>query len=135
MRFDLDKIVNLYEQALYVRSRRTGFISSNIANADTPNYKAQDIDFKSVLRNVADEDSASRLKTTSERHLQPAGGSAFDAEVLYRQPFQASIDGNTVDPQIEKAEFAQNAVQYQASLDFLGGRFKGLTSAIKGRGE
>lgn len=132
MRFDLDKHMRLHEQAMYVRARRTEMIASNLANADTPDYKARDIDFKTVLRQVKGEDKASMLAVTQPGHLQAGGGSAADAEALFRHPFQASIDGNTVDAQMEKAEFAQNALQYQASLDFLGGKIKSLILAIKG---
>ena len=132
MRFDLDKYVRLHEQAVYVRARRTEMLASNLANADTPNYKAKDVDFKGILRQVAGMDEGSRLKTTHTGHIQPGGQDGRDAEGLFRNPHQASLDGNTVDPQVEKAEFSSNAVQYQVSLDFLGGRFKGLLTAIKG---
>lgn len=132
MRFDLDKYVKLNEQAVYVRARRTEMLASNLANADTPDYKAKDLDFKGILRQVQGMGPASTLKTTQPGHIQPGGQNAKDAESLFRQPFQASIDGNTVDPQIEKAQFSENAVQYQASLDFLGGKLKGLLLAIKG---
>lgn len=132
MRFDLDKAMGIHEQALYVRARRGGIIASNLANADTPNYKARDVDFRQVLRQVAGADSSERLKTTHSGHIQPGGAGAQDAELLYRQPHQPSIDGNTVDAQMEKARFTENAVQYQTSLQFLTGRIKGLKSAIKG---
>ena len=132
MRFNLDKAVGFYEQALYVRSRRNGLLASNIANADTPNYKARDIDFQSVLKNAAGFDDGSRLRITNGNHIHPGASTAADAEELYRYPFQASLDGNTVDMQREKAEYAQNTVQYQASLNFLTSRFQGLKKAIKG---
>ncbi len=132
MRFDLDKAMGIHEQALYVRARRSSTISSNLANADTPNYKARDIDFRQVLGNIAGNEPAARMKTTHVRHMNPGGGSAENAELLYRHPYQPSIDGNTVDAQVEKAKFAENAVQYQASLGFLTGKMKGLKKAIKG---
>ncbi|MDH5231418.1 MAG: flagellar basal body rod protein FlgB [Gammaproteobacteria bacterium] len=135
MRFDLDKAMGIHEQALYVRSRRSSLIASNLANADTPFYKAQDIDFKDVLGKVANTSGAAKLEMTSPGHLQPGGMSAHDAERLYRHPFQASIDGNTVDAQMEKSEFAQNAVMYQTSLNFLTGKFKSLKSALKGESQ
>ena len=135
MRFDLDKYVSLHEQGVYVRARRTEMIAANIANADTPNYKSKDFDFRSVLEHVADTGSASQLQMTSPKHIQPGGRSAHDAEAKYRYPLQASLDGNTVDPQMEKAEFSRNALEYRAAMDFLGGQFKGLTAAIKGRSQ
>jgi len=132
MRFDLDKAMGIHEQALYVRARRSSIIASNLANADTPNYKARDIDFKAVLKNLAGDTGPGRMNTTQPGHIQPAGSSAGDSELLYRYPYQPSIDGNTVDSQLEKSEFTQNALRYQATLQFLGGKIKGLMKAIKG---
>ncbi len=132
MRFDLDKAMGIHEQALYVRARRSSVIASNLANADTPNYKARDIDFKTVLKNLAGDTGPGRMLNTQPGHIQPAGSSVDDAELLYRYPYQPSIDGNTVDSQLEKSEFTQNALRYQATLQFLGGKIKGLMKAIKG---
>jgi len=132
MRFNLDKAMAMHEAAIYVRARRSSILSSNLANSDTPNYKARDIDFQQVLRNAATMKSGGAMKATNAKHIQPGGYSASTAELLYRQPFQASIDGNTVDAQMEKAKFAQNSMQYQATLSFLTGKFKGLKSAITG---
>ncbi|MDH5300708.1 MAG: flagellar basal body rod protein FlgB [Gammaproteobacteria bacterium] len=135
MRFDLDKAMGIHEQALYVRARRNGIIASNLANADTPNYKARDIDFREALKQSAGKPGEGTMRTTHGNHIQPSGNGAASAEVLYRYPHQASIDGNTVDTQMEKARFAENAVQYQTTLGFLTGRFKGLNEALKGGGQ
>ncbi len=132
MRFNLDKAMGIHESALYVRAKRGSILASNLANSDTPNYKARDIDFKSVLKNAAGVSSASNLKTTSTKHIIPGGNSAASADLLYRHPHQAAIDGNTVDAQIEKTKFAENAMHYQTTLSFLTGKIKNLTSAIKG---
>ncbi|HFE37014.1 MAG TPA: flagellar basal body rod protein FlgB [Gammaproteobacteria bacterium] len=132
MRFNLDKAMGLHETALYVRAKRSSVISSNLANSDTPGYQARDIDFKSVLRTAAGMQSSGSLTTTRAKHIQPGGYDARSAALLYRQPWQPSIDGNTVDAQIEKAKFAENAMQYQTTLSFLTGKFKGLTKALKG---
>ena len=132
MRFNLDKAMGIHESALYVRAKRGSVLASNLANSDTPNYKARDIDFQSVLQNAAGATSASRLATTNRKHILPGGNSAETAELLYRHPHQAAIDGNTVDAQIEKTKFAENAMMYQTTLNFLTGKFKNLTSAIKG---
>ncbi len=132
MRFNLDKVMGLHETALYVRAKRSAVLSSNLANSDTPNYKAQDIDFRQVLRNANARKSAGAMHTTNAKHIQPGGYSAASAELLYRQPYQTSIDGNTVDAQIEKAKFAQNSMQYQTTLSFVTGKIKHITSAIKG---
>jgi flagellar basal-body rod protein FlgB len=132
MRFNLDKAMGIHEEALYLRARRGSTIASNLANSDTPNYKARDIDFKQVLRTAANMESSGRLNKTNAKHIQPGGYNAATAELLYRHPYQPSIDGNTVDAQIEKTKFAENAVQYQTSLQFLTGKIKGLMSAIRG---
>ena len=132
MRFDLDKAMGIHETALYVRAKRSAVLSSNLANSDTPNYKARDIDFKSVLRNAAGMQASGTLKTTNSKHIQPGGHDAKTAELLYRHPMQPSVDNNTVDAQIEKAKFAENAMQYQTSLSFLTGKIKGLTKALRG---
>jgi len=132
MRFNLDKAMGIHETALYVRAKRSAVLSSNLANSDTPNYKARDIDFKEVLRNAAGVQTSGSLKTTNSKHIQPGGYDAKSAELLYRHPLQPSVDDNTVDAQMEKAKFAENAMQYQTSLSFLTGKIKGLTKALKG---
>lgn len=132
MRFDLDKAMGVHEQALYVRAKRTSLIASNLANSDTPNYKARDIDFNTILRNSAGYDDGSMLVRTNDQHIQPGGSTAEDAELLYRYPFQASLDGNTVDAQVEKARFSENTVMYQSTMQFLTGRMTTLRKAIKG---
>jgi len=132
MRFNLDKAMGIHEAALYTRSKRSAVLSSNLANSDTPGYKARDIDFRSILRNAAGMKLNNTLVLTNARHIQPGGSSAKTAELLYRHPYQPSIDGNTVDAQIEKAKFSENAMQYQTTLNFLTGKFKGLKKALKG---
>lgn len=132
MRFDLDKAMGIHEEALYMRARRSSVLASNLANSDTPNYKARDIDFKQVLRTAANMNSSSMINRTNAKHIQPGGYNTATAELLYRHPYQPSIDGNTVDAQIEKTKFAENATQYQISMQFLTGKFKALRSAIKG---
>ncbi len=132
MRFSLDKAMGIHAEALFVRARRSSLIASNIANADTPNYKAQDIDFKSILRNSAGMPDEGRMKSTHRGHIQAGGFSASSAELLYRYPHQPSIDGNTVDAQVEKAEFAENTLMYQTSLKFIDGKISGIKKAIRG---
>ena len=132
MRFSLDKAMGIHEAALYVRARRSSVLASNLANSDTPNYKARDIDFKQVLHNAAEMNADSKVSITNAKHIQPGGFNAQSAELLYRHPYQPAIDGNTVDAQIEKTKFAENSVQYQTSLNFLTGKIKTLMSAIKG---
>ena len=129
----LDNAMGIHEQALRLRAHRSNILASNIANADTPGYKAQDVDFKRILHRQVTPGSmgAVSVHKTSDRHL---GHDPIvpGASTQYRNPMQASLDGNTVDSHAEYTRFSQNTVQYQASLQFLGGRFKTLISAIKG---
>ena len=130
MPISFDSALGNHDKALLVRSRRAELLASNIANGDTPGYKAKDIDFKSALANVQARSNAS-LKVTHSNHIQPS--SQMDSmDVLYRIPNQSSLDGNTVDSQMEKSAFAENALRYQASLTFLDMKFKGLKAALKG---
>ena len=133
MRFDLDKTFGIHQQGLLVRAKRAELITGNMANADTPNYKARDIDFKEVLQQTQHSNNPSSLKTTHAAHIDPGekiGGTSL--QVMYRNPTQPTIDGNTVDTQLEKANFTENALQYQASLRFLSGKIKGIKTALKG---
>jgi len=130
MPISFDSALGIHQQALAVRTQRTELIASNIANTDTPGYKARDIDFKSALMSVSNQASGTVL-TTHSRHIQNETGNG-NAEVLYRIPNQSSLDGNTVDSQLEKGEFSENAIRYQASLTFLEGKFRGMLAAIKG---
>lgn len=130
MAISFDKALGDMPAQLTLYGRRSGVLASNIANADTPGYKARDIDFRSVL--AAAEGDRVALKTTRARHIGGAGGAGGDAELMYRIPVQPSLDGNTVNSQVEQAEFTENAVRYQSTLTFLNGKFKGLKLAIKG---
>ena len=129
----LDKAMGIHDDALRLRAYRSNLIASNIANTDTPNYKAKDVDFKRVLSHHVTPGGFEpvSIKRTNSRHIQkdlPLPG----ADPQYRNPMQASLDGNTVDAHMEYTRFAENSVQYQSSLQFLSGRFKGLMKAIKG---
>lgn len=135
MRFDINTLFGVHEQAVLVRSKRAEVLAGNLANVDTPNYKARDIDFKLALQRSMQKERASNLTMTHENHSN--GRNSFSSlgsgmELLYRSPMQPSVDGNTVDSQIEKAQFASNAMQYQASLQFLTGKIKNTMKAIRG---
>jgi flagellar basal-body rod protein FlgB len=131
MPINFDSALGIHADALRIRSQRAELLASNLANADTPNYKARDIDFKSAMK-MASSDQLSGMQTTNTNHIQSSRGSFASPAVQFRTAMQDSLDGNTVDEQVEQAQFMQNSVQYQASLDFLGGKFKGLLTAIKG---
>ena len=129
----LDDMVNFHAQALRLRGERQQVIASNIANADTPNYKARDMDFKSALANAVHPGQGA-LAVTDPRHLAsaPAGSTASGAPLLYRIPLQDSVDGNTVNVDAERAAFAENALRYEFNLTRLNQQLKGLLAAIQG---
>ncbi|MGD8429214.1 MAG: flagellar basal body rod protein FlgB [Ectothiorhodospiraceae bacterium] len=131
MGFSLDKAFAVPAAALKVQSERTQVLSENIANADTPNYKARDIDFRQALRHAGEQQRAGML-TTNARHIRPAGQGVGNPAVQYRVPMSPSLDGNTVEMEQEQARFAQSTVNYQAALNLLGGRIQKLVGAIKG---
>lgn len=109
-------------------------LANNIANADTPNYKARDMDFASVLAAESDKQQSGRfsLERTNSRHIEAEGLAMADDTLKYRTPLQPSIDQNTVDAQIEQSNYTENAVGFQASFTLLNSKFKGLVSALRG---
>ena len=119
-----------HERAVMFRALRNEVLSSNIANADTPNYKARDIDFKSVLKGA--QGTQLQMTKTSEMHRDAWTTNKLGAQVQYRIPTQPTLDGNTVETDVEQAAFAENAVMYRASLSFLNGQINGLRYAIRG---
>ena len=126
----LDKVFGIHEQALQLRARRSEVLASNLANGDTPGYKARDFDFKAMLR----EEMATpvRLASTHKGHINPDRGIVASTQMMYRNPQQPSLDGNTVEIEREQVEYSANAVSYQASLRFLEGKIKSLKTAIRG---
>jgi flagellar basal-body rod protein FlgB len=124
-----DNALGIHPLALQLRDRRTELLAANLANADTPNYKARDLDFKAVLKGV--QDTPLPLAAPHPDHL-PSDDAPRGPEVLYRTPAQPSLDGNTVESEQEHVRFGQNALQYQASLNFIGGNLTGLRTAIRG---
>ena len=102
-----------------------------MANVDTPGYQARDLDFRAALDGAQQQNLS--VSRTRSNHIQPDGGAAaLEAQLKYRVPNQPSLDGNTVELHIEQAQFADNAVRYQATLTFLGSKFNGLKDAITG---
>lgn len=136
MPIGLDKYLGVHAQALTLRSQRTELLAANMANADTPGYRARDIDFKSALAQASGnaQQSGVHLQTTNAAHIGPkmVNGAAAP-ELKYRTPLAPSLDGNTVDAQLEQAAFAENTVRYQATLHFLNSKFRGLMTAITGQ--
>lgn len=119
-----------FEQALQLRALRNEILSSNIANADTPNYKARDVDFGSALRQA--QGSRLAMSRTNDMHRDVAGAGSTHAAAKYRIPTQPTLDGNTVETDVEQAAFAENALMYRTSLAFLNGQIRTLRYAIKG---
>jgi len=131
-----ENVFGIHEQALLLHGQRLGVLASNMANADTPGYKARDIDFTAVLASAdgaGNGDAPLALRTTSPAHIAPADGDLSPGELMYRNPYQASLDGNTVEMAVEQAAFSENNVRYQASLGFINGRIAELQYAIVGQ--
>src|SRR5690606_40710711 len=126
----IDAAFGIHPKALALGARRLEVLAANMANADTPGYKARDIDFRSALREATGAAGGGRLERTHERHL--AGRAAASEQLKYRVPNQPALDGNTVDAELEQTAFAEAAVRYQASLDFLAMRIEGLRKALRG---
>lgn len=133
MNSPLDAALAFHQRALDVRAQRQQLIASNIANADTPNYKARDLDFRASLEAALRPGvAAGALARTAAAHLGGSANAAGSA-LLYRQTVQASVDGNSVDIDVERAQFADNALRYEANLMFISGQIRGLLSAIQGQ--
>ncbi len=130
----IDQMFQFHQTALNLRAARQELIASNIANADTPNYKAKDIDFKSALQGALQGGNAKlTVATTSSAHLAgTTGESVMGAPVMYRKPLQPSADGNTVDMDVERVQFADNALRYEASVRFINEKAKAVLAALQG---
>jgi flagellar basal-body rod protein FlgB len=136
--FDLDAHLGVHADALKLRSRRAELLARNLANADTPGFQARDFDFRQALSAARGDGGAVTLAATSAGHLRtggtPAGSPGMaDPELLYRTPVAPSVDGNTVDTQLEQAAFAENTVKYQVTLQFVNSKIRGLMTALTGQ--
>lgn len=132
MSLSLDKAFGILPASIRLHDRRTELLASNIANADTPNYKSRDFDFRGEMARIAGIGKGLDLVRTQSDHLKlPGADPNADPETLYRIPAQPALDGNTVDPQLERAAFAENAMHYQSSLEFLNRRVSGLRAALR----
>ncbi|XDZ70213.1 flagellar basal body rod protein FlgB [Alphaproteobacteria bacterium LSUCC0744] len=120
--------LNFHAQALELRSRRNEILASNIANAATPNFKARDLDFDAEIKRHV---GIGPLQTTNEQHF-PTAIAATGNRLLFREPVNPSLDGNTVELSVEQMEFSENVTRYQTTLTFLNNRISGLMSAIRG---
>lgn len=140
----LDQAFRFHQNALSLRAERQQVLASNIANADTPNYKARDFDFRAALQGAMGQTATAAVAqggvpaaASHPRHLAvasaTAGSTPSGQALLYRTPRQDSIDGNSVELDAERAQFADNALRYEASLSAVNGRIKSLLTVIQGQ--
>ena len=131
MSIDIDSALGVHARALALHARRAEVLASNLANADTPGYKAKDVDFRSTL--LQHQEMSVRVAATDADHIDVAApASENSAKLLYRIPNQPALDGNTVDPHLEKAAYAENAIRYQTSLLLLDRKVRSLMNALRG---
>ncbi|CAH6635858.1 flagellar basal body rod protein FlgB [Pseudocitrobacter vendiensis] len=131
----LDAALRFQQEALNLRAERQEILAANIANTDTPGYQARDIDFASEMKKVMERGRAGTngvaLSLTSVRHIPAQNLSSAATDLLYRIPDQPALDGNTVDMDRERTQFADNSLQYQTGLTVLGGQIKGMMSVLQ----
>jgi flagellar basal-body rod protein FlgB len=132
MSISFEKALGIHETALQFRSQRAAVLANNLANIDTPNFKAKDLDFKQALNQSMKTTQGFYLNTTQDNHIVAGSFGMQEGDLLYRTPQQPSIDGNTVEDQIEHAEYMKNSLAFQASFQFLNSKFMGLRTAIRG---
>ena len=124
----VDNALGIHERAIGVRNRRVELISQNIANADTPNYKARDLDFKKLIAGV----EGMKVMATDKRHYEIAHLENTPDGLKFRVPFNSATDGNTVEMSVEQAQYAKATADYQATLMFLENRISGIRKALRG---
>ena len=132
MPISFDRALSIHDDALLLRGQRSSILASNIANVDTPNYKARDIDFGAMLRSASQRQADSVVLASTHRDHIALDSSQAQTTLMYRNPLHPSLDGNSVDAHIEQAKFAENAMLYQTSFTFLNGKFNSLMKALKG---
>ena len=125
---EIKQNLNMLGAALSLRARRNEILSSNIANAATPHYKARDIDFETEIKKYQKDGP---ISSTHDQHIS-VKRPVSPGKVQFRKNVNPSLDGNTVELAVEQLEFAQNSMRYQSTLSFLGGKINTLMSAIKG---
>ena len=128
----LDSTFRFYQDSANLRAHRQQLIASNIANADTPQYKARDINFNTALQGALTGSTAVTLATSTPRHIAPDTGISGGAPLLYRSDVQGSVDGNTVDMDVERSQFAENAIHYEANITFINNQIRMMMAAIQG---
>jgi len=130
----LDAAFRFHREALHLRAQRQEVLAANIAHADTPNYKARDFDFGARLSDAVERGRAASsvsMATTSSRHLAGQAQATASDDLLYRVPHQSSLDGNTVEMDVERVAFADNALRYESNLTLINAKIKSLLSAVQ----
>jgi|SaaInlStandDraft_2_1057019.scaffolds.fasta_scaffold201948_1 flagellar basal-body rod protein FlgB len=130
MPIGLDRTLNTQVAALQVRAQRANVLADNLANAQTPGFKARDMDFGAALKRAQAHDAGS-LRVNDQRHISPRSSDVN--ELLFRVPHQPSQDGNTVESHVEKVQYMENALRHSASLTFLKGRVNAVLTALRGQ--
>src|SRR5699024_10281510 len=125
--------LSFHQTALGIRQQRQEVLASNVANADTPGYKARDVDFRAALDAAIDNHRLpdTQLSRTSARHIPGGAQSTHTEGHLYRTATQPRLDGNTVDMDVERVAFADNTARYQAELSVLSTRLKTMMAALQ----
>jgi flagellar basal-body rod protein FlgB len=130
----IDTEIAFVQSALNLRARRQEILAGNIANSDTPNFKARDLDFNAALKNaIGAEGGPLKLARTNGSHIDGAGSMTAGGVLKFRSTVQPSLDGNTVDPDIERAHFTENSLHYQFLLDRAATSFKTMSMALTGQ--
>ncbi|BBD81031.1 flagellar basal body rod protein FlgB [Aerosticca soli] len=124
----LDNLFGIHTAAMDIWQRRSELLANNLANTDTPGFKARDVDFRKALQAVSGTSTNLALATPSAGQIDP--GTEALTRTAWRVPTQPSMDGNTVDPHVEQAAFAGNTVHYQASLSFITAQIHMLRTAL-----
>ncbi|MEM7561642.1 MAG: flagellar basal body rod protein FlgB [Pseudomonadota bacterium] len=132
MPISFERAFSIHDDALLMRGRRSSILASNIANGDTPNYKARDIDFNAMLKsaNQMQQDRVQLVSTHRDHMAMPSA--TVSPDIKYRTPLHPSLDGNTVDMHVEQGKFSENAMMFQTSFTFLNSKVMGLMKALKG---
>ncbi|HBK46797.1 MAG TPA: flagellar basal body rod protein FlgB [Xanthomonadaceae bacterium] len=123
----------VHADALPLREQRMKLIASNLSNVDTPGYKAKDLDFDAALRSVQGQRDGGEMLATDSRHIAVGGAVGLNPFQITREAEQPSLDGNTVDPDAERAAYGRAALEYRASLSFLESKVKNMMTAITGQ--
>lgn len=128
----ISSYLGVHADALPLREQRMKLIASNLSNVDTPGYKAQDLDFEAAMRAAQGQRDGAQLEVTDSRHIA-LGGDGLNPFQVTREASQPSLDGNTVDPDAERAAYGRAALEYRASLSFVESKVRTLLTAITGQ--